>query len=69
MPVQTDPPGAEVYVGETRTRAGVTPLVLTAARDAEVNLRLEKEGYRPHLLNLRPTPGMTVSIQLARKGR
>jgi hypothetical protein len=33
-----------------------------------MHLRIEKAGYRPHILNLRPTPGAEVSVQLARKG-
>lgn len=69
VPIQTDPPGAEVFLGEQRTSAGVTPFVLTTPRDVEVHLRFEKDGYRPHLLNLRPAPGVSLSVPLARKGR
>jgi hypothetical protein len=64
--VDSTPPGADVFVADKKI--GVTPLVFpapTAAGDLQV--RIEKSGYRPHLMNLRPTLGAKISVQLAKK--
>ncbi len=47
--VASDPPGAEVYVNGAP--AGVTPaFVDVPRRDADLQLRLEKDGYEPTVL-------------------
>ena len=49
--IASDPPGAEVYVNGAP--AGVTPaFVDVPRRDADLQLRLEKDGYEPTVLGL-----------------
>lgn len=66
--VESDPEGADVFVADEKI--GVTPLAVPIpAGVGELRVRLEKEGYRPHLMNLRRGAGTKVSIELAKKGR
>ncbi len=64
--VESTPPGAEVFVSDEKI--GVTPVAVPVpAGEGEVRVRLEKDGYRPHLMNLRSGEGGTISVRLAHK--
>ena len=64
--VESNPAGAAVFVAEKKV--GVTPVVIkTPAGTSEINVRLEKSGYRPRLMTLRPDEDTKISVQLAKK--
>ena len=48
--IQSDPPGAQIYLDGKL--AGVTPLDLRVPRDAAHTVYLKREGYRPELVVL-----------------
>jgi hypothetical protein len=48
--VESDPPGAQIYVDGKLE--GVTPLELRVSRDAPHTVYLKKEGFRPELVVL-----------------
>jgi serine/threonine-protein kinase len=47
LDVTSDPPGAALFV-DGRAQSTATPAVVHVARAADVAVRLEKAGYRPH---------------------
>jgi hypothetical protein len=58
--------GAAVFVAEKKV--GVTPVIIkTPVGSSEISVRLEKSGYRPRLMTLRPEEDTKISVQLARK--
>jgi hypothetical protein len=64
--VDSTPPGADVFVADEKV--GVTPLVFPAPTGpGDLHVRIEKAGYRPHLLNVRARAGAKISVQLAKK--
>jgi hypothetical protein len=64
--VQSNPAGAAVFVAEKKV--GVTPVIIkTPVGSSEISVRLEKSGYRPRLMTLRPEEDTKISVQLARK--
>ena len=64
--VESNPAGAAVFVAEKKV--GLTPIVIkTPAGTSEINVRLEKSGYRPRLMTLRPDEDTKISVQLAKK--
>jgi hypothetical protein len=64
--VESTPPGADVFVSDEKI--GVTPVAVpNPTGGGELRVRLEKDGYRPHLMNLRPGESGTISVRLARK--
>lgn len=64
--VDSTPPGADVFVADEKV--GVTPLVFPAPTGTgDLHVRIEKAGYRPHLMNLRARAGAKISVQLAKK--
>lgn len=48
--IESDPPGAEIYLDGRL--AGTTPLELRVSREAAHTVYLKKEGYRPELVVL-----------------
>lgn len=64
--VESNPAGAAVFVAEKKV--GVTPVIIKAAVGSdEIRVRLEKAGYRPRLMTLRPEEDTKISVQLAKK--
>ncbi len=64
--VESNPAGAAVFVAEKKV--GLTPIVIQAPTGTkELNVRLEKAGYRPRLMTLRPDEDTKISVQLAKK--
>lgn len=64
--VQSNPAGASVFVAEKKV--GVTPVIIkTPVGSSEISVRLEKSGYRPRLMTLRPEEDTKISVQLAKK--
>jgi hypothetical protein len=64
--VQSNPAGAAVFVAEKKV--GVTPVIIkTPVGSSEISVRLEKSGYRPRLMTLRPEEDTKISVQLAKK--
>ncbi len=64
--VESNPAGAAVYLADKKV--GVTPVILqTQVGSSEINVRLEKKGYRPRLMTLRPEEDTKISVQLAKK--
>jgi hypothetical protein len=64
--VESNPAGAAVYVADKKV--GLTPVIIkTPVGSSEINVRLEKSGYRPRLMTLRPDEDTKISVQLARK--
>jgi outer membrane receptor for ferrienterochelin and colicins len=61
--IDSDPPGAQVYVGRKDLGArGVTPVTL-ALPPGETKLILEKEGYKPALIELPLAVGKTLHAE------
>jgi hypothetical protein len=52
--IESDPPGAQVYVDGKLE--GVTPFQLRVSRDAPHTVYLKKEGFRPELVVLERHP-------------
>lgn len=48
--IESDPPGAQIYLDGKL--AGVTPLELQVGRDSAHTVYLKKEGYKPELVVL-----------------
>jgi uncharacterized coiled-coil protein SlyX len=64
--VESNPPGAAVYLADKKV--GVTPVIMKVPTGTkEINMRLEKSGYRPRLMTLRPEEDTKMSVQLAKK--
>jgi hypothetical protein len=64
--VESNPAGAAVFIADKRV--GTTPVVLkTPVGNSEISVRLEKSGYRPRLMTLRPDEDTKISVQLAKK--
>lgn len=65
--VESNPAGAAVFVADKKV--GITPVVIkTPVGTSEISMRLEKSGYRPRLMTLRPDEDTKISVQLAKKG-
>ncbi|HTJ46257.1 MAG TPA: PEGA domain-containing protein [Kofleriaceae bacterium] len=65
--IETDPPGATVYVGDKKAGAkGKTPLSLDLA-PGETTLILELDGYLPHIESVSITPGKGKAGKQAQK--
>ena len=64
--ISSNPTGARVYVeGKVMGR---TPVLLERAPGGEeMNIRVEKEGFRARLLTVRPEEDTKMSVQLAKK--
>jgi PEGA domain len=66
--LDSNPAGATVYVGDKKM--GVTPIVLESPSGSEeLRLRIEKSGYRPRLMTVRPDEETKLSVQLAKAGK
>ena len=66
--IDSNPAGATVFLADKKL--GVTPLVLSRqAGSEEIRLRVEKDGYRPRLMTLRPEEDTKLGIQLERRSR
>ncbi len=64
--VESNPAGAAVFVADKKV--GLTPIVIkTPVGSSEISVRLEKSGYRPRLMTLRPEEDTKISVQLAKK--
>ena len=64
--VESNPAGAAVYLADKKV--GETPVIIkTQVGSSEINVRLEKKGYRPRLMTLRPEEDTKISVQLAKK--
>lgn len=64
--VESNPAGATVFVADKKV--GVTPVIIKSpVGTGEINVRLEKSGYRPRLMTLRPDEDTKISVQLAKK--
>lgn len=64
--VESNPAGAAVYLADKKI--GLTPVIIkTPVGSSEINVRLEKSGYRPRLMTLRPEEDTKISVQLAKK--
>jgi hypothetical protein len=64
--VESNPAGATVFLAEKKV--GVTPVMLRIpVGSSEISVRLEKSGYRPRLMTLRPEEDTKISVQLAKK--
>lgn len=64
--VESNPAGASVFVADKKV--GVTPVIIkTPVGSSEISVRLEKSGYRPRLMTLRPEEDTKISVQLAKK--
>lgn len=64
--VESNPAGAAVYLADKKV--GETPVILkTQVGSSEISVRLEKKGYRPRLMTLRPEEDTKISVQLAKK--
>lgn len=64
--VESNPAGASVFVADKKV--GLTPVVIkTPVGTSEISVRLEKSGYRPRLMTLRPEEDTKISVQLAKK--
>jgi hypothetical protein len=64
--VESNPAGAAVYLADKKV--GETPVMLrTPVGSSEISMRLEKKGYRPRLMTLRPEEDTKISVQLAKK--
>jgi len=64
--VESNPAGATVFLADKKV--GETPIMLKAPVGThEINVRLEKSGYRPRLMTLRPEEDTKISVQLAKK--
>jgi hypothetical protein len=65
--VESNPAGAAVFVAGKKV--GVTPVIIKSpVGSGELSVRLEKAGYRPRLMTLRPEEDTKISVQLAKKG-
>jgi hypothetical protein len=66
LQIESNPPGAVVFVAGKKV--GVTPVsVKTPTGSDEVQVRLEKAGFRARLMNVRPEEDTKLSVQLAKK--
>ncbi len=64
--VESNPAGAAVFVADKKV--GATPVIIKApVGTGEITVRLEKAGYRPRLMTLRPEEDTKISVQLAKK--
>lgn len=64
--VESNPAGATVFLADKKV--GMTPVILqTPVGTSEISVRLEKSGYRPRLMTLRPDEDTKISVQLAKK--
>ena len=64
--VESNPAGAAVYLADKKI--GLTPVIIqTQVGTSEISVRLEKNGYRPRLMTLRPEEDTKISVQLAKK--
>ena len=64
--VESNPAGAVVFLADKMV--GTTPVILkTPVGTSEISVRLEKSGYRPRLMTLRPEEDTKISVQLAKK--
>jgi len=64
--VESNPAGAAVFVADKKV--GLTPVIIkTPVGTSEISVRLEKSGYRPRLMTLRPEEDTKISVQLAKK--
>lgn len=66
LQVTSNPGGATVFFDQKKI--GTTPLTMQVPSGSEeVSIRLEKAGYRPRLMSVRPDEDTKLSVQLARK--
>ncbi|HUS64334.1 MAG TPA: PEGA domain-containing protein [Kofleriaceae bacterium] len=66
LQIESNPPGAVVFVAGKKV--GVTPVIVkTPIGSEEVQVRLEKPGFRARLMNVRPEEDTKLSVQLAKK--
>jgi hypothetical protein len=66
LQIESNPPGAVVFVAGKKV--GVTPVIVkTPVGSEEVQVRLEKPGFRARLMNVRPEEDTKLSVQLAKK--
>lgn len=66
LQIESNPPGAVVFVAGKKV--GVTPVIVkTPTGSEEVQVRLEKAGFRARLMNVRPEEDTKLSVQLAKK--
>ncbi len=64
--VESNPAGATVFLADKKV--GNTPIIFkTPVGTSEISVRLEKSGYRPRLMTLRPDEDTKISVQLAKK--
>lgn len=64
--VSSNPTGATVFLGQKKM--GVTPVMLKVqAGSEELSMRLEKPGFRPRIMTIRPEEDTKLSVQLAKK--
>lgn len=64
--VESNPAGATVFLADKKV--GTTPVILqTPVGTSEISVRLEKSGYRPRLMTVRPEEDTKISVQLAKK--
>lgn len=66
LQIDSNPSGAVVFVAGKKV--GMTPIIVkTPTGSEEVQVRLEKPGFRPRLMNVRPEEDTKLSVQLAKK--
>jgi hypothetical protein len=66
LQIESNPSGAVVFVAGKKV--GVTPVIVkTPTGSEEVQVRLEKSGFRARLMNVRPEEDTKLSVQLAKK--
>lgn len=64
--IRSNPGGAAVWLGDRKL--GYTPLLYSHPPGTEtLMLRIEKPGYRPRLMSIRPDEDAKISVQLAPK--
>jgi len=64
--IESNPRGATVFLGEKIL--GKTPLLYQHPPGTEqLLLRIDKPGYRPRLMSIRPDEDAKISVQLARQ--
>lgn len=64
--ISSNPRGAKVYIaGKVMGR---TPVILQRVPGSDtIDIRVEKEGYRPRILTVRPEEDTKLDVQLAKK--
>ena len=64
--VKSDPPGAEIYIGEKRIK-GLTPFTINNIKSGENTITIKKDGYAEYTSNIDVKLGNTQKIEAVLK--